>query len=230
MAKPSGAAEGRSVVGVQAAAKAPPAAKPAGRVLGEPVNVFDEGERDAARDLGGFKGTAHAAGHDEQCVVCRHRLRDGIEAVYLRGDPPSEIARLFDLPSWTTVEAHARGLNLDIELSKNTDRALALMITRGLHDLRPHSVDAKTLLAAIHERNVLDGKVVQRVQMDRPSTIVFMGTTPEPGVVRGKIVQDALPNVPLDVPGNDESLTVTTDSDDENAPSADAAGSEKGSE
>lgn len=180
------------------------------------TTVLDDTERDAARDLAGFKGTAHTAGYDEGCEVCKHPQRDAAETLYLRGDSPSEIARLMALSDWRCVDRHARGLNLDIQLSKDTDRVLALMISRGVHDLKENSVDAKVLLAAIHERNVLDGKVVQRVHMDRPSQIIFVGSSPEPGVVRGAVVHDMLPPVSLDVPSSEETIQVPTETDKDN--------------
>ena len=179
------------------------------RTLGpQPLtNVFDEDERDHERDEEGFRGTAHASAHDDSCPICTSKHKDAIESLYLRGDPPGEIAKLIGPPlTWQAIERHARGLNLDITLSKDVDRALALMIARGLHDLHPHSVDAKVLLGAIHERALLDGKITQRIHLDRPAVMIFSGNAPEPGVVKGRQVMDSAPTVPLDVPQANESV------------------------
>lgn len=183
-------------------------------------NVFDDEERDWERATTQQKGprggalatvpVAHAAGADETCAVCADPKRVTVcERLYARGETPTDIASLLGVPR-DAVVAHARGLNLDIALSKDTDRGLALLISRGLHDLTPHSVDAKTTLEAIKLRATIDGKVVQHVRVDRPSTFIIVGDSPEPGVVQGRAVAaeiEALP-VPLDVPGEGETLQI----------------------
>lgn len=184
-------------------------------------NVFDDEERDWERaqqaplqkSKSGGKlpvAVSHAAGFDEKCYVCADPARSVVaERLYSRGDTPAEIGALLGCDHYAVV-AHARGLNLDIALSKDTDRGLALLINRGLHDLTPHSVDAKTTLEAIKLRATIDGKVVQHVRVDRPSTFIIVGDSPEPGVVQGRAVAaiDEAAAVPLDVPGSEETLQI----------------------
>lgn len=184
-------------------------------------NIFDDDERDAERDRE-TPGRAlvavptHAAGADAQCPVCKDSTKiTVVEALYSRGEPLSDIADLVDIP-WQKIRAHCRGLNLDIALSKDTDRALAVIITQGLNDIRPHSVDAKVTLEAIKLRATIDGKVVQRVHMDRPSTIIFVGDSPEPGVADPKVVRGTVsgPPIELDVP-DPETLVATFEKESE---------------
>jgi len=179
-------------------------------------NIFDEDDHAAERALEAVgqqsaagkltETTLHAAGSDEKCPICCDTKRlTVVEHLYSRGEPPAEIGKLVGC-SGLTVRAHARGLNLDIALSKDTDRTLALLINQGVHDLRPHSVDAKVTLEAIKLRATIDGKIIQHVKLDRPTTIVFIGDSPEPGVVQARPTKALLqaPPVQLDVPNDAE--------------------------
>jgi hypothetical protein len=126
----------------------------------------------------------HAQGPDEKCPLCQHPEREAAEAAYARWTVMcADIAKMLSVPR-AVVEAHMKTLGLTESRSFNIDPIISHIIEKKMEDISPADISVKDVVALTRLRAKLDGKIVDKVEAQRP-TVIILNAPPTRGMLMG---------------------------------------------
>ena len=124
----------------------------------------------------------HKKPYDEKCDICQHKDKDAIEDLYLHyayAGKKAPLARQFGLKV-EILSRHMEATGLKTKRADNTWDLVAALVDMKMETLKPEEVSVSELVKLIKHVDVREGRVVHRVQDERPR-IIQVFASPSPG-------------------------------------------------
>ena len=116
----------------------------------------------------------HADAYDPACEICASPAKGIIEARYTACQDVREICKEFFVQR-EQLNQHVRALDLDIVRLNNTDKIAGRLLDYGLEQLADGNLEvtADHILRILEHKDKKEGRIVNRVSVEKPSTVVF---------------------------------------------------------
>lgn len=114
-----------------------------------------KGEKAGRKGENRGKKAKSRALHAGKCAVCKHLLKQEIEAEYLGFIPTARIAEGFNV-SADSIQRHAQFIGLDENRAADTERVLKNIVARGFTQIK--KVEGRLFIEALKELNKITGK------------------------------------------------------------------------